>query len=49
MLIYVVLGAFVLAADRVGRWAWRRRRYENARRTAAYPLTDSTNWRQPSN
>jgi hypothetical protein len=48
MLIYAVLGAFVLVADRVAH-ASRRRHSISARRRAEYPVTDPTTWRQPSN
>jgi hypothetical protein len=46
--LFAVCG-FVLVADRIVYWTWRRTRYQHARRTADYPLTDPTNWRQPSN
>ena len=46
---YLAFGVFVLIVDRIGYWIWRRTRFEHARRTAEYPLSDSTNWRQPSN
>jgi hypothetical protein len=51
MVILVMLAAlaFLPLADRVVYAVWRRTRYERARRTAEYPLTDPTNWRQPSN
>jgi hypothetical protein len=46
-MVYVALGAFVLLADRTVRF-FRRRNVDRARSKAAYPLSDSTNWRQPS-
>jgi hypothetical protein len=46
-MVYVALGAFVLLADRTARLV-RRRRFERDRSRAEYPLTDATNWRQPS-
>ena len=51
MLILEILAvcAFVVVADRLVYWVWRRTRYERARRNAEYPLADPTNWRQPTN
>jgi hypothetical protein len=46
-MVYLGLGAFVFLADRIAVLI-RRRHFEQARLKAVYPLTDSTNWRQPS-
>jgi hypothetical protein len=50
-MFYVALAGFVFLADRLVSLALRRRkgkRWERRWREAAYPLTDDTNWRQPS-
>lgn len=50
MLILIMLGALAIwpLGDRVAYWIWRRTRYDRARRTAEYPLTDPTGFCYPS-
>jgi hypothetical protein len=51
VVVLMMLGALAFwpVSDRVAYWIWRRTRYEHARRTADYPLTDPTNFCYPSN
>lgn len=51
MVILEILGvlAIVIVLDRLGYYLISRPRFERNRRKAKYPLTDPTNWRQPSN
>ncbi|HZC73697.1 MAG TPA: hypothetical protein VE442_23600 [Jatrophihabitans sp.] len=50
-MFYAALAGSLVLADRIARLMVGRhkgKRWERRRRATAYPLTDDTNWRQPS-